>query len=158
MASKSASNRAAIYARISSDRTGAGLGVERQIEQCRELARRLNLEVVEVFTDNDISAYSGKRRPGYEKLLEAIRCGDIDAVLCWHTDRLTRRMKDLSDYVEACQARKVITHTVQSGHLDLSTADGLLHASLGVVIAAHESQHKGERIRAQKRQAEVTLV
>lgn len=43
-----------------------------------------------VHTDNDLSAHSGKRRPGYEKLLAQIRDGETDAVLAWHTDRLHR--------------------------------------------------------------------
>jgi hypothetical protein len=77
---------AAIYCRISHDKTGAGLGVERQKQDCRELAARLGWSVTEVFCDNDLSAYSGKRRPRYQALLEAIRAGRIDAVLTWHTD------------------------------------------------------------------------
>ncbi|MEB0014852.1 recombinase family protein, partial [Glaciimonas sp. Cout2] len=58
-------NRAAIYVRISRDRVGAGLGVERQEDDCRVLAKQMGLEVVRVLVDNDISAYSGKKRPGY---------------------------------------------------------------------------------------------
>jgi site-specific DNA recombinase len=57
--------RAAIYCRISQDRAGAGLGVERQREDCAALADRLGWNVVETFTDNDLSAYSGKPRAGY---------------------------------------------------------------------------------------------
>jgi hypothetical protein len=52
--------RAAIYVRISSDRTGAGLGVARQEEDCRALCERLGWQVVRVYPDNDVSAYSGK--------------------------------------------------------------------------------------------------
>ncbi len=36
---------AAIYCRISKDRTGAGLGVERQEEDCGALAASLGLDV-----------------------------------------------------------------------------------------------------------------
>jgi DNA invertase Pin-like site-specific DNA recombinase len=57
---------AVIYTRISKDRTGAGLGVERRTEDCRELADRLGLTVADVLTDNDMSAYKRKKRPGYE--------------------------------------------------------------------------------------------
>ena len=63
-----------MYVRISKDRVGAGLGVKRQQSDCAELAERLGWEVVETYTDNDISAYSGARRPGYEKM-----CADLDA-------------------------------------------------------------------------------
>jgi len=50
----------AIYVRISSDRTGAGLGVARQEEDCLALCTRLGWIVYRVYIDNDVSAYSGK--------------------------------------------------------------------------------------------------
>jgi site-specific DNA recombinase len=145
--------RAAIYARISSDRTGAGLGVERQEEECRTLAERLGLTVVEVYTDNDVSAYSGKPRPGYRALLAAIRAGQVDAVLVWHTDRLHRSMAELLDYIAACQTRDVPTHSVTSGPLDLSTPSGKMTAKIAAAVAEQEIEHMIERKRAARVQA-----
>jgi site-specific DNA recombinase len=82
--------RAAIYARISRDREGGGLGVDRQRDDCRALAARLGWDVVAVYTDNDLSAYAGKPRPGYRALLDAIDAGQVNAVIAWHPDRLHR--------------------------------------------------------------------
>ena len=59
--------RAAIYTRISRDTTGEAAGVDRQLRACTELAKQLEWDVVTVFSDNDISAYSGRTRPGFEK-------------------------------------------------------------------------------------------
>jgi site-specific DNA recombinase len=53
----------AIYARISSDVEGSGLGVARQVQDCRRLAQQLGWTVAEVYQDNDFSAYWGKKRP-----------------------------------------------------------------------------------------------
>ncbi|WP_313861316.1 recombinase family protein, partial [Mycobacterium sp.] len=64
--------RAAIYTRISLDQAGQGLGVARQLEDCRALADKLGWSVVKCFDDNDISAFSGKRRPGFEAMLDAM--------------------------------------------------------------------------------------
>ncbi len=66
-----------IYCRISNDETGAGLGVERQEQDCRELAARLGWTVVETFADNDLLAYSGKPRPRYRAMLDGIRAGRV---------------------------------------------------------------------------------
>ena len=52
--------RAALYLRISSDPDGERAGVERQRADCEALARRNGWEIVEVFEDNDVSAYSGR--------------------------------------------------------------------------------------------------
>jgi site-specific DNA recombinase len=82
--------QAAIYCRISDDREGAGLGVARQEADCRERAKRLGWTVAGLYVDNDFSAYSGKIRPEYRRLLADLRAGVLDAVIAWHTDRLHR--------------------------------------------------------------------
>ena len=64
-----------VYLRISEDRTGAEAGVERQREDCLEMCGRLGITDPAVFMDNDISAYSGKKRPGYIELLERVKLG-----------------------------------------------------------------------------------
>jgi hypothetical protein len=48
--------------RVSLDRTGAGLGVERQIDHCMALATARGDVVQGSFKDNDVSAYSGRMR------------------------------------------------------------------------------------------------
>ena len=66
---------AAIYCRISDDREGAGLGVARQEADCRPLCERRGYsgDAIRLYIDNDVSAYSGKRRPEYERLPGAAR-------------------------------------------------------------------------------------
>ncbi len=145
--------KAAIYVRISEDKTGAGLGIERQEDDCRALAGRLDWEVVEVYTDNDISAYSGKPRPGYRALLAALRAGDADAVICWHTDRLHRSPVELEEYIEVCQPREIPTQTVKAGPLDLATPSGRLMARQLGAYARFESEHHSDRAKRQRRQA-----
>ena len=53
-------------------------------------ADRFGWEIVDRFDDNDISAFNGKTRPGFEVLLDAMKTGQIDALICWYTDRLHR--------------------------------------------------------------------
>lgn len=143
----------AIYARVSSDKTGAGLAVERQEADCRALADRLGADVAQIFTDNSISAYSGKRRPGYEALLDVVRRGEIDLVLAWHGDRLHRSMVELEDYVNASEVHGVATHTVMAGPIDLATPSGRLVARQLGAVARYEVEHAIERVNAAKLQA-----
>lgn len=147
--------RAAIYCRISKDREGAGLGVGTQEADCRALAARLNASVVATYTDNDISAYSGKPRPGYKALLEQIQAGDIDAVLCWHTDRLHRSPAELENYISICEPKGVATHTVKAGQTDLATPAGRMMARTLGNHARYEVEHAIERMqRAKQRSAD----
>lgn len=145
--------RAAIYTRISRDIDGRGLGVERQREDCAQLAARLGFEVFETYSDNDVSAYSGKKRPAYEQMLTAIQSGHIQAVISWNTDRLHRRTTELERYIDVCQPQGVETHTVQAGQLELATANGRAVAKILGTIAQQESELKSERIKRQKLQA-----
>jgi site-specific DNA recombinase len=145
--------RAAVYCRISEDRTGAGLGIERQTQDCRALAAQLGWTVIEVFADNDLSAYSGKRRPGYQALLDALRAGTADAVICWHTDRLHRRPVELEEYIAVCEPRGVPTQTVKAGPIDLATPAGRMVARQLGAVGRYEVEHQIERQVAARLQA-----
>lgn len=137
--------KAFIYCRISNDKEGAGLGVQRQEEDCRVLAKRAGLEVLEVFTDNDISAFTGKVRPGYRKMLS--RLAETNVVLAWHTDRLYRQPAELEEYMQLCIQHSVVTQTVQTGELDLTSAAGMFAARMFGNIASYESQIKAARVK-----------
>jgi DNA invertase Pin-like site-specific DNA recombinase len=82
---------AAIYCRISRDRHGDLLGVERQERACRELVERRGWTVYDVYTDDDLSAFSGRRRDRYEQMLDDVKAGAIDVIVALHPDRLHRR-------------------------------------------------------------------
>jgi site-specific DNA recombinase len=99
--------RVGAYARISSDREGDGLGVERQLEDCERLADRRGWEIVERFVDDDVSAWSGKHRPEYERCLAALRSGELDGLLVYDLDRLHRQPRELEEFIDLCQQAKV---------------------------------------------------
>lgn len=139
---------AAIYVRISQDRGGAGLGVERQEQECRALAKRLSWSVTEVYCDNDMSAFSGRRRPDYERMLTDIEAGTLTAVIAWHPDRLHRRSAELERYISVCERHRVENQTVTAGMWDLSTPSGRMTARQLGAVAAYESEHKSERLKS----------
>ncbi|MEU1783244.1 recombinase family protein [Streptomyces abikoensis] len=144
--------RAAIYVRISQDRGGAGLGVARQEEDCRALCASKGWDVVDVYPDNDVSAYSGAPRPKWQELLEDIHQGLVDAVVCWHVDRLTSTPRELEDVIDLADKRGLELATV-SGEIDLATPTGRLIARMLGAAARHEAEHKAERQQRQRRQA-----
>ncbi|OZF39949.1 serine recombinase [Rhodococcus sp. 14-2496-1d] len=146
--------KVATYTRISSDPTGRALGVERQAEDCEKLAEGLGWEVSKRFSDNDISAYSGKRRPGYEALLAAIEAGEVGAVIAFHTDRLHRSPIELERFIEVVDKAGAEIRTVQGGTLDLSTSQGRMIARIAGSVARQESEHSSERqVRANQQKA-----
>lgn len=141
--------RAAIYARISDARVRTArdddtAGVERQVEDCRALATARGFEVVAEYVDNNRSAYSGRSRPEYERMLDDIAAGRVDVIVVWATDRLYRRLSDLEELVEALHGVDVAT--CHSGEVNLDTADGRLHARMLGTVALHSSEKAGERV------------
>ncbi len=144
---------AAIYCRISKDREGAHLGVKRQEEDCRALAERLGWTVAEVLVDNNLTAYSGRTRPQYERLLAGIEEGRYTALLAWHPDRMHRSPVELERFIEVVDRRGVHVATVQAGEVDLSSPAGRMTARVVGAVARHESEHKAAR--AQRKHLEL---
>jgi site-specific DNA recombinase len=145
--------RAGIYCRISQDRGGQALGVERQREDCETLCARRGWTVAEVFVDNDVSAYAAKPRPGYERLIEGLKAERFSALVAWAPDRLHRSPRELEDFVDVIESTGAAVATVQAGELDLSTAAGRMTARVVGAVARHESEQKSERVRRQREQA-----
>lgn len=137
-----------IYARISRDLAGRAAGVASQVQQCRDLARDRGLTVVGTFIDNDVSAFSGEPRPEFRAMLDRIRAGGIDGILCWHVDRLYRRMIDLEEIVALVGEAGVRVDTVKAGDLDLNTASGRAMARVLATMAGYEVDHQIERVKA----------
>jgi DNA invertase Pin-like site-specific DNA recombinase len=139
---------AAIYCRISRDRDGHQLGVKRQERLCKTLADDKGWEVVEVYVDDDESAFSGRGRPQYRRMLGDIKSGRVTAVVVWHTDRLYRRLRDLEDFIDLVNDTRCRIGVVQSGDLDLTTRDGRMLARMVATFSSGESEAKSERLRA----------
>lgn len=126
--------------------------MQRQLEDCRKLAADRGWTVADEYVDNDVSAYSGKRRPEYERMLADVRDGLRDAVIVYNMDRLTRRPIELEEFTAVCEAaglRQVVTAT---SDVDLGTDDGLFMARITAAVAAKESARKSARVRRKMQQ------
>jgi DNA invertase Pin-like site-specific DNA recombinase len=138
---------AAIYARISSDQDGGGLGVKRQVADCRKLAKERGWTVAEEYVDNDASAYSGKPRAAYVRMLADLADRQRDAVIVYNLDRLHRRPSELEDFVILCEKADVTSVATVTADVDLGNDDGLFMARLYAAVAAKESGRRSARVR-----------
>lgn len=145
--------RAAVYARISDARDGDTAGVDRQLEDCLERCERESYAVVDHYVDNNRSAYKvGGKRPSYDRMMRAVDAGEVDVIVVYDTTRLYRRLTELETLVDRLNVHGTKVDALQSGHVDLSNADGVMHAGMLAVVAKHESQKRGERIQRAARQ------
>lgn len=145
--------RAALYLRISQDRTGDEAGVSRQREDGRRLARRSGWTVVGEYTDNDTSAAGRQVRPEYERLLRDVEAGRVDVVIAWNMYRLLRTGRDRLRMLELGRDKGLTLAFVRGSVLDLSTPAGRLVGDLLGSVSQHEIDEKGDRHRRANLQA-----
>jgi site-specific DNA recombinase len=148
--------RAAIYARISRDADGDGLGVARQVDDCRAHCALRGWQVVAEYVDNDVSAYSGRVRPSYQRLLADLTSGRVDLVVAWAPERLHRSPRELEDFLELIERQGVGVETVKAGVWDVSTSHGRLVARMLGAVSRAESERMGERVSRAHQQAKAS--
>lgn len=145
--------RATVYLRISQDRTGLEAGVTRQLEDCRKRAAERGWAVVSEHDDNDRSATSGKRREGFEAMLEELDEGEIDVVIAWTLDRLQRNRRDELRLYELCRRRDATISLVRGPDIEFGTPAGRYVADNLGSLARLEVEMKSDRQQRAQEQA-----
>lgn len=138
--------RAVIYTRASLDRTGEGKSNARQKEEAERLCTYKRWEVVAVEEDISISAYTEKERPAWLRVLSMIEAGEVDVVVAFHLDRLTRNMADLEKLILLCEKHGVSVATA-TGDIDLTNDTGRMVARILAAVARQEVERKAARQR-----------
>lgn len=136
------------YARISKDDERTGRGVGRQTDDVRRHSEATGGQLVEMFTENDVSAsrYARTARREYPRLIEAARSGMGDRILVYRMDRLLRIPAELEALIALCEQRRIPVVNLH-GAMDLTTAEGRKAARDRVADAAFESDLISERTR-----------
>jgi DNA invertase Pin-like site-specific DNA recombinase len=110
---------------------------------------------VDRYVDNDVSAYKGKRRPEYERMLADIRAGRLDALAAWHLDRLHRQPRELEAFFDVCDQAGGVAMATVGGDVDLATDDGRFHARIMGAVARKSSDDQSRRL--QRKALEVAM-
>lgn len=143
----------ALYARLSLDRNGTGVSVDRQLADCRDLAARRGWEVVAEHRDDSRSAWKrDRKRPGWDALLTAIDSGDVESVVVWHGDRLARQPRDLEELIRLVEQRGLLVAS-PGGTRDLGNADDRFIVRVETAAACRESDSTSRRVRRVKEEA-----
>ena len=140
--------RAAIYSRKSKF-TGKGESVENQVEMCRQY---INLHLEDVDKDNIVvyedEGFSGGNtaRPQFQAMVNAIRKREIDLVICYRLDRITRNLNDFSGMMKDFEEYNVIFVSVKE-QFDMTNPMGKAMMNLTAVFAELERETIRDRIR-----------
>jgi DNA invertase Pin-like site-specific DNA recombinase len=141
--------RAVLYLRVSTlDQTTAN-----QERELREIAGRMDCEIVNVYKDHGISGTRGRdKRPGFDTLCRDAAKRQFDVIMAWSVDRLGRSLQDLVAFLSEIHALKVDLYLHQQG-LDTTTPAGKAMFQMMGVFAEFERAMIQERVRAGLRRA-----
>ena len=107
--------RVAIYARHSTSLQNPESS-EDQIRACGPLVDRLNGRIVETHSDPEVSGYRRDRR-GLKDLLNQVRAGEVDIVVCEALDRLARDGEDVAWLGKQLRYHRVQLYTTTEGEI-----------------------------------------
>lgn len=91
---------------------------------------------------------SGKTtdRPGFRRLLEAVRAGEVDIVVCYRLDRLSRSQRDFLNTLDLFERFGVKFASVTE-HFDTTTPMGRFALGILIQVAQLEREVTAERVR-----------
>lgn len=136
----------AIYSRksIYSDKSDS---VENQINLCTEYAKShyTNINSITVYEDE---GYTGANtdRPGFTRLIEDVKFGKVDILICYRIDRVSRNVSDFSRTFEILQSNGVEFVSLRE-QIDTSTPLGRAMMYICSVFSQMERETIAERIR-----------
>ncbi len=138
---------ALIYYRVSTEEQASfGLSLEQQEKACRQYAEHNGIEIIDVFHDDGRSAKTTNRE-GLQEMLSFCtkRAKDIDCVIVYKIDRLTRNVNDYSNVLVLLS--KLNIKLVSTSEAVDETPIGQFIGNFMAANAQLDNQVKGERTR-----------
>ena len=143
---KTQTKQCAIYTRVSTDNQA-----EKEFSSCEAQEEKIrsfinsqnNWQVFKVYSD---AGYSGAtlERPALQQLLSDMKKGEIDMVLAYRVDRLTRSPKDFYQLIEFFEQSKIDFISITE-RFDTSTPAGRLLRNIMLTFSQFERELTSER-------------
>lgn len=137
-----------IYSR-KSKWTGRGESVENQVSMCRDYIQ-YNIEGADraEIIEYEDEGYSGKNtnRPQFQKMMQEIKKGNANYLVCYKLDRLGRNIADLANLIETLNKLNVSFISIKE-RFDTSTPIGKAMLYFAGVLAQMEREQIAERVR-----------
>lgn len=132
------------YSRKSSESEDRqALSIESQLDVVRNIAKSLGTRVPEkyVFSESKSAKVTGNR-PEYTRMLKALEEGEINAIIVWHADRLSRNAIDTALLIDLLDREKLVEIVTPSQTFRNTPMDKFM-LSLACSQAKMENDKKG---------------
>lgn len=138
--------KAAIYSRKSLF-TGKGDSIENQIELCKNYLEKYYPDITEfkVYEDEGFSG-GNINRPKFQQLIKDIKNKEINVLICYRLDRISRSVADFSSTYNMLEENNVAFISVRE-QFDTSTPMGKAMLYISSVFAQLERETIAERVR-----------
>lgn len=112
------------YIRVSTEQQAAeGISLDNQRQRIEAYCSYRSFDLAEIIEDAGVSGGKNRSRAGFIDLLDRIEAGDVDVVVLYSLERLSRDMLTLLALERLLDERDVELHTVE-GAVDTATPDG----------------------------------
>lgn len=146
MNDKKVNIKTAVYLRVSTeDQAKEGFSIAAQKEKLTKYVEVNDWELYDYFIDDGISGKNIKDRPELTRLIELIKKKEINNVLVYKLDRLTRSVKDLINLIELFEQYDCSFSSVTE-KLDTSNAVGRMFIKIIGIFAEFERENLAERV------------
>lgn len=138
--------RVALYIRVSSqEQATEGYSIGEQTERLKKYAEAMDWEIYKIYVD---PGYSGGNtdRPGLNDLIRDVETGDIDKVVVYKLDRLSRSQLDTLYLIEKVFLANNTDFVSMSENFDTSTPFGRAMIGILAVFAQLEREQIKERM------------
>jgi site-specific DNA recombinase len=136
--------RAVGYVRVSTDEQVQGFSLEGLAERIRSYAESQDYSLESMYRDDGYSA-KDLSRPDIQRLLADVASGPIDVVLVYKLDRLSRRLRDLTEVLDLLAKHGARFESVTEP-FETKTAPGRLMLNVLGGFAQFDREVNGERV------------
>ena len=149
--------RAAIYVRVSREEQLENWSIAAQTREAEDYCRQRNWEVLNIYTEEGISAHSDSivKRPQFRKLLDDCKKGSLDIVVVHSIDRWSRNLGvTLESFKQLAENR--VSFASISENIDYSTPEGRLFIAMLGAFAQYFSDNLAKHTRKGMKQRAVS--
>jgi len=135
---------AGIYIRVSTeDQVRQGYSLPEQLEKLQELCKYRDYNIFKVYEDAGISA-KNTNRPEFQKMIEDVKNKNINVVVSYKLDRLTRSVKDLENLIVLLEKHGCGLECAVDD-INTTTANGRFFARMTTVLSQLEIERVSEK-------------